>query len=521
MLGYFGFNKAIHTRDKKQKRKLMALSVGVVILMVYFIAISFFYSYQLGTSFAAAGAIELLPAFMMASASLMVLITTIYKVSGVLFNFKDYDMIMSLPVKTSVVVASRMVMLYTLNILFVLLIMVPAGVVYALKAAPDLQFYPLFLLTLFMIPLVPIVIASAVGVLIHMAASRFRHTNIINLILTIAALLAFMAASSRVNTTDVNIADIGGSILKVINQFYPLTMMYVQAVCFSDVGSLLLYAGISILIFGLFAVVVGLRFNGIQSRLSSVSSKRNFVMGEQVQSTPFMALYRKELKRYISSPLYVLNTGFGIVMFTALSFSLMFFQAEAIGRMLEIPQFVDYVNRMAPLVVSVFIALSCTTACAISLEGKSLWVIKSSPLKSKTIYDSKIAVNLTITLPAIVINGMLLMMTLKTGFVDSLLLFIVPAVYAVFIAVMGLVINLHFPLLEWVTETTVIKQSAATLISMLVGLGSIAAPISLVIYFPELNAQLVTLGVVVLIGAVGVGLYTYLNTKGEKLFLEL
>jgi ABC-2 type transport system permease protein len=142
-------------------------------------------------------------------------------------------------------------------------------------------------------------------------------------------------------------------------------------------------------------------------------------------------------------------------------------------------------------------------------------------LKSKTIYDSKIAVNLTITLPAIVINGMLLMMTLKTGFVDSLLLFIVPAVYAVFISVMGLVINLHFPLLEWVTETTVIKQSAATLISMLVGLGSIAAPISLVIYFPELNAQLVTLGVVVLIGAVGVGLYTYLNTKGEKLFLEL
>lgn len=70
--------------------------------------------------------------------------TTINKASGVLFSYKDYDLVMSLPVKTSHVVASRILQLYVLNLFFTLMAMLPAGAVYAIKVNPGALFYLFF-----------------------------------------------------------------------------------------------------------------------------------------------------------------------------------------------------------------------------------------------------------------------------------------------------------------------------------------------------------------------------------------
>ena len=74
------------------------------------------------------------------------LVTTVYKAPGLLFAFKDYDLLMSLPVRTGSLVASRLLMLYGVNLAFTLLTMVPAWVVYAVFAAPP-WFYTCLLYT--------------------------------------------------------------------------------------------------------------------------------------------------------------------------------------------------------------------------------------------------------------------------------------------------------------------------------------------------------------------------------------
>ena len=165
LLGWFGLNKALHTKIPSQRRKNLFAAIGAILLILYFTGISYVYSDQVGQAFEMVYALPLLPGLMMATASLVTLMTTIYKVNGALFNFRDYDMIMALPVKTSVVVASRMMALYLLNIGFVLIVMLPAGVVYGLRAQPELLFYGRFAASLLMIPFVPIVAATAIGIL--------------------------------------------------------------------------------------------------------------------------------------------------------------------------------------------------------------------------------------------------------------------------------------------------------------------------------------------------------------------
>lgn len=521
LMGWFGLNKALHTKARGQKFKNLAMSLGALFLVVYFLGISYLYSDQLAKALEPVGALVLVPGLMMATSALVTLMTSLYKAGSLLFGFRDYDTIMALPVKTGTVVASRMLMLYTLNIGFVLLVMLPAALVYGLRAQPEVGFYLSFALTLPLIPLIPIVAATAIGVLIQMVSANFRFKNLINIFLSIAAVLAFMIGSSSLNTSEVNLADVAGGLMDLVRQLYPLAGLYMQGVLMGDLPSQLLFAGLSLSAFAIFAALVGTRFKRIHTRLASAATRRHFVMGAQTSATPFRALYSRELRRYFASPIYVLNTGFGVVLFTAMSVALMFFRPEAIGQLLEMPFFADYVHRMAPLMVSAFMALSSTTACAISLEGKSLWIVKSAPVTAMTLFLAKMAVNLTVTLPAVLINGLLLMGALRTGFADGLLLLTLPGFYAVFITLAGLVVNLHFPFLDWMTETQAVKQSAATLITLLIGMGSVAGPLTLVIRQPQLSAQWVAVGMLILLGILSGGMFLYLKARGEGLLKGL
>ena len=59
---------------------------------------------------------------------------------------------MSWPVSVRAVAASRVFSMYAYNFIYALLLLLPAGVVYAVKANPEWWFYPLYLVLMLLIP---------------------------------------------------------------------------------------------------------------------------------------------------------------------------------------------------------------------------------------------------------------------------------------------------------------------------------------------------------------------------------
>ena len=110
LMNNMGINRLVH--QKGGKLKAAGLLVGFVLLGILLLGASFFYSYMLAAAFSMMDMLRVLPALMMAVSSLMSLVTTIYKAGSVLFSFKDYDLVMSLPVSQKSVVASRILILY-------------------------------------------------------------------------------------------------------------------------------------------------------------------------------------------------------------------------------------------------------------------------------------------------------------------------------------------------------------------------------------------------------------------------
>lgn len=521
LLSSFGLNKALHTKDPAERRKALLLSITIMAGVLMIGAFSFSYSFMMAMAFEELGRMDLLLAIMMAVTSIVGFFTTVYKASGVLFSYKDYDMIMSLPVKTSHVVASRVLQLYVMNLFFTLLVMLPAGAVYAIQVNPGVLFYLFFLMTLLFITLLPIIAATIIGALISWVSSRFRASKMISVVFTFAVLILFMLGSFNLNGDQQELADMGAGLGDAIFKLYPLASVYVDAVCSYRVSSLIFFIALSVLAFVLFSAVLATRYKAIHTGLMTSHSGSRYTMKPLQANSAFKALYLKELRRYFSSANYVLNTGIGMVLLLVMSVSLLFVSSEKLGVVLDIPQLSEYLSTLSPLVVSLFVVLSCTTASSISLEGNHLWILQSSPVSKPAIILSKVAVNLTITLPVIAVSWVLLIYTLQAGWMESILMLVIPVIYACYSAMLGVIVNLKLPKLDWTSEVAVIKQSAAVLVSMILGFISLVVPAALFMLLRSVNGNLILLGYGILMAAVCAGMYRYIQVSGERLFLRL
>ncbi len=498
-----------------RKKKPKVLYVGVLLFILLMSCISFFYSFMIGSGLKMFDSLAILPAMMMAVTCIIVLMTTTFKIKGTIFGFRDYDMVMSLPISTGGIVASRLFILYALNMVFVIMLMLPMTIAYGILARPEAIFYVLSFITMIFLPLVPIVIASFLGTIIAYAASKFRYHNLLNIIFSIGLLAAVMGLSFTIEDNGQELVNMSKSLTEQVNGIYPLAQMYTNAVIDYDITAFIMFLAISFLAFVLYTAIVQKVFKKMNTLIMTGRFSVNFKMGELKTSSPLKALYVKELKRYFSTPIYVLNTAFGIVLLTLGTIAIIFVDLD---NLMGDPQAAEALIKSGPMFLSFCVIMSCTTMASISLEGRNLWIMKSIPVESKTIYLSKVAVNLTIISPAI-IDAIVIGIILQMGFLQTLFMVLVSILCGIFISLYGLVINLLLPNFNWTTEVLVVKQSAASLVSIFSGMGIVGIQFVFLLLLP--STELAYLSYCLLIGILDIALYQIILNYGKKRFVSL
>lgn len=226
-----------------------------------------------------------------------------------------------------------------------------------------------------------------------------------------------------------------------------------------------------------------------------------------------MALWKKELKRYFSSSVYVTNTIVGGVLALIMVVALFVMGPEEIERVSQMPGLAANLGRYMTYLLPCMMCLMSTTACSISMEGNTFWQIQTLPVRSKEVYDSKILVNLTVAAPFYLVAEVLLGIMLRPALLELFWLLVIPAGYLIFTAVAGISLNLAFPVLNWENETRVVKQSAATFLSMLLGMGSCLIPLVAVIFAGEELVNIIQVITLLLLVILTIVLYTRNNKK--------
>lgn len=508
LLNQFKLNDLKVSASAKTRKHALLMACVFIFVTVIFGGYSFSLGYGLGFM----GLSHLIPAYALTVTGIITIFFTFLKTNGILFGFRDYDLLMSLPIKTSTVIASRFLTMYFMNMLFTVLLMLPMGIAYVYWARPSLPFYLIWLIGMFAAPLIPTTIATLLGALIIALASRFKYSNALGTVFTFLLIVGILIFSMAGGTLDnstftvANMANIGTLIYDKICAIYPLASLFTLAAIENNLLAFLCFLVLSGGWYLLFVKLLSLKYNVINSGLRGQVTKSNYKMKDLHTASPLKALYRKELKRLFSTSVYIVNIGVGIIMTILFVIACVVFSPEKIETVLKTNGFAEIFIKIIPFMISTTLSMTCTTSAALSLEGKNLWIVQSTPLTSKTIFDSKILVNLSLLLPTALICSTLLSIRLKPDLLNILLLFAIPLIYAFFTSVWGMFINIKLPNFDWESETTAVKQSASSLLGIL---GSLfpAAGIGVLLLLPEIDYRSVSLVIAVVMLIITAGLY--------------
>ncbi len=522
----FGLNKILHLKDKKERVMKLIGRILLSLCMVMVLPAFGAYAYFMGSGMQMLGQIHLFPALTLGMLCIMTLFSSVSLANGTIFAFKDYDQIMSLPVKPQEVAASRLMLGYIFTAMFDLMIMLPCGAVYAYLVRPAASIYPIFLLTMLAAPVVPMMIGCAVGVVIARLMASIKGGKYFQMLFTTAIALGFMSLGMNMEGLVANGAfgRFGVLLGELINRIYPLAGLYTMAVAELNWIAAAGFVALAVAVMWVMSLIVGKYMSRINTALATNRTRGKFRMRALNTSSPLAALYKKELRRYVSSVIYLFNTAFGIVLALAGIGVLAFKGADVLNLlMLELRIFgvdLSIVTYGIGYIGAFMVAAGCTTCCSISLEGKNLWLIQSLPVSGGDVLLSKMLVNLTVSVPTVLIVGIGAGLTLSLGVVEVLTVIAMGLAYALAIASIGLLVNLKSHNFDWTTDAVVVKQSAATGISMGIGMVLAIAPIVLTALYLD-YAVLIYWLTTALLALVGIGLTALFIKKGDAFIRTL
>lgn len=522
--------KAVLTQDMNMfkykttsKKKANKILIPILLFILVATAIGS-YAYMIGKALHPVKLTYVMLTMFILLVTILTFIAGIFKSQGIIFDSKDNDLLFSLPIQKSKILLIRILKLLIFQYIYNLMFLLPAFAIYIYFEKPHIYFYLISILMTILLPIIPTILSSILGYITKMISSKSNKKRLVQTLMNIIIFMTIFMLSYNMNSYLENIATHAKSINEIITKIYLPAGLYINLITnykTIDLIKILLINIIPLVIF----IYLGQKyyfkivFNSKESKISKKTKQINYKKNPKLK-----ALVIKEIKRYLSSPIYMMNTAFGFIVILVLSVALCF-NDEIINNLI-LSQYGITTNISITFIyfcmILIMISMTSITSSSISLEGKTINITKSLPIKISTIMKSKIIFPFIIELPFIIISEIIFFIKFSPTLQEAILIILMSLVTIAFQAVLGLIINLKYPKLNASSDTEVVKQSMSSTLSVFIGLG---ISIILIIIMIKLNKiltipgqMLISLIIMILITVI---LYIILMNKTLKEYQKL
>ena len=515
-------------KKKAGKKRSAGAVVGFLILFILiFLSLgSSFYAaaYMLASTMLPMGLSWLYFALMGSLSVFLGVFGGVFSTYASLYLAKDNDMLLSLPIPPRRILLVRMTGVYAAGLVYSAVAWLPAVICYlTFDASPAAAVFSLLLT--FVNAFLVLVLSCLLGWAVAAISSRLRRKNIITVILSLGFLAIYFFATSRMNqmlTSLTQNADKLGDAVR--GKLWPLYQLGLAAT-----GKALPMLCWCCLVLALSLLTYWLLSRSF-IRLATANrgaKKAVYHAGRSKASTMDAALLRKEMKRFLGSPVYLLNCGLGIVFILAAAVFLLVRAGAVRETMTLLLSSAPYLVKallpaLGAMVVCALGVMNPITAPSISLEGKSLWVLQSLPVPARAVLRAKERLQLVLCLPPALLCSLVLAFVLRFDLLAALLSLGIVALFTAVIGDLGLMMNLLKPNLTWTNEMVPVKQGLPVLITLFGGWILALACVGLCAALGQvLPVRLGMAAEAVLLGAVLLLMKRWLKTKGCRIFEEL
>lgn len=467
-----------YSKDRKKRRRAIANMVGTIILYAMLIV----FSIAMCIGYGEYGMISSVPVLCALTVSAIAFLFTLFKTNGYLFNFKEYDMLMSLPFEARTVAGCKFLYMYIQSLPWYISISLAMMIGYGIYAHPFIVIYLLWIVLSLFLPVIPMLAAAFFGFLIARISAGFKKTNLIQTVLTMLFVLfcffvRFMV-EDLVESDQIQATLETASVMtdKAAGIYLPAGW-FANAVTNMRISDSLLLIGLSILLFSAVFYIVGRSYRSINSALKSHAAARSYRMSAQKQHSAVRAIAFKEFKRLTGSTTYMVNGGIGVILASIIGLLTLIIGPEKILSALTHGAPIDsaMLRPAIPFIVYFFIGMMATTACSPSLEGKNYWILQSLPIRKKTIYQGKMLFNMILTVPFMAFSTLCMCIASRTPVLETILYLLLGLALCSFSTAWGCVCGVRHMRLDWENEVEVIKQGAAVTIYLLPNMFAVMA----------------------------------------------
>lgn len=445
--------------NKKSNKMRVLFPLFMIALYLLLFVVCFQYSLMFGVTLKEDN-LEYVSLIMFYFTSVLVMfMMTSYKSRGALFGAKDTSFLLSLPISNASILFMRIMNMMMFNYFVASLLIIPSSISY--MWFNHTVNWPFLFICLIFVPFIPTMLSCCVGCIIGFTISRSKHKSIIESVMLFGFMVVIFMVATNFGTILEKIFDLKDDVLLVFKSVYlPIVWMY-DAVTKSDVLSLLLFVVSNVICLGIFIIFFNKLFVTINQRMSERYVNKNFKLVEAKQKNHMFALMIKELKLYTQSSMHMLNTCFGSVTIFVFAISTFFYNRSSILEAFSSFGVVIKPEEFVLAIGATMIALSCTTPASISMEGNSLWCLRSLPVKEITILYSKMLMDMCFIMPINIVSAIIIGLNFKVELSTLALIVVFMALVGASMTHFGIILNLLFPKLKFKTEVEVVKQSMA------------------------------------------------------------
>lgn len=487
----FGLSAARHVYLVQRKRlwEPVLAVFGIGTIGVLFEVILYFLARGFVDAGLQVGQPEIVFTFAFLVSSVLVLFFGLMAVISIFYFSNDLDTLVPLPLRPGTIILAKFGAIAVGEYIGILLAMVPAAIAYAQLVGGGLVYWLSVALVILLAPVIPLAIGAVLSLIVMRVINR-RHRDLLMVLFGVlfagGMLVLQFGVLNNVPKDDAAALDwlqkiLSGqlSLVALIGRAFPPAVWATRTIAAASVGlrlaSVAAYVGVSAAAIWVLSVVGGRFFYAGLIGSSEVAKRRLTVHqratarteaeARTVQSSPVVALFRREWRLFMRVPLYVFN-GFAASLLVPLLFVFGFRGAlndpdvvkmiEAIQSSGNAPFFMAL--AIAALTVLV-VAMNTTSSSAISREGKYLWISKVIPVTPEQHVQGKLLFSLVSILvsavPMLAVFGFALKMSLL-HLVQATVLTLLASALAIYV---GLMVDMARPFLTWTNPQQAVKSN--------------------------------------------------------------
>ena len=433
---------------------------------------------------------EIVLTFAFMATQLLVLIFGIFYIMSAFYFSNDLNILIPLPLKPAEVLGVKFIIILISEYLVALPMLLPAFIIYGIGTWADIFYWLKGLILVLMSPVFPLVIAAIFAILLMRFVNIRKSKDLMVVVGSLLGLFAGLGINILTQSLPQgneeefikNLIMSNTGLIEAIGNRFPPSIWATLALSSSGwqgLGYFLLFVGFSIVLLAILLWLGNAFFYKGYLSGEEIRGKAKALSAEDVEkgaskaSSPVIALFKREWKLFMRTPIYVMNGLAGMIMvpfFIILPFATKSEDMEVVTSLAKDPKYALialFVSLGLMLFASSMNLISCTS---ISREGRTFWISKIIPASPRDQILAKLLHSSCLSLVALIIIALPLYFLLGILLYRLIIIVFIGFLVNVLINIVGLIVDLLRPKLEWNDPQEAIKQNLNAFLAMIISL---------------------------------------------------